>query len=138
MTHASDPFVGTWTLDVALSQFGPDHRPTEATLVFEIDGEGHYVMRAEGRNAKGEKVAERPQRFITDGVERPVPDFPQLLVVSTRPDPNTLKTVVRRPDGSIVGQSTMAVSPDGLLTAINSGIDGQLRPFSQRTVFARA
>ena len=139
MTNMPDPFIGTWTLNVDQSQFSAHHRPTEATMVFAIDEEGHHVMRAEGRNAQGEKVAERPQRFIADGVERPLPDFPQLIAISTRPDANTLKAVVRRADGTTVGQSTIVVAPDGRsLTATNSGIDGQLRAFTQRTVFDRA
>lgn len=107
-------------------------------MVFEIESDGHYVMRAEGVNGRGQKVSEKPQHFITDGQERPLPEFPQLVTLSTRPDPNTLLAKVTRPDGSMVGESLMVVSPDGrALTATTSGVDAQLRTFNQRTVWER-
>ena len=134
----ADPFVGTWKLNPEKSEFGPNHRPTAGTMLFELDAQGHYLMKAEGANAKGEKVVERPTEFIPDGKERPIPGFPGLTVMSTRPDPNTIRTEARREDGSIAGGGTYVVSADGKsLTATNSGIDSQLRPFQQRTVWDR-
>ena len=70
-------------------------------------------MNAEGVNGEGQKVAEQPQRFIIDGQARPVPEFPQLVVVATRPDTQTLHAKVTGPNGSTVGESLMVVSPDG-------------------------
>ena len=133
-----DPFVGTWELNPAKSAFDPNHRPSQATLTFEIDGDGHYLMKAEGVSEKGEKVAERPQRLIPDGKEYPVPDLPGLTAIATRPDPNTLRAEARREDGSIAGKGEYAVSADGRsLTATMSGIDSQLRPFETRTAWDR-
>jgi len=133
-----DQFVGTWKLSVAKSVFDANHRPTAATMVFELDGQGHYLLKAEGRNAKGEVVAERPTRFILDGKEHPVPDFPGLSTVATRPDANTIKVEARREDGSVAGGGTYVVSADGKsLTATNFGWDSQLRQFEQRTVWDR-
>jgi hypothetical protein len=134
----ADPFVGTWKLNPEKSEFGPNHRPTAGTMLFELDAQGHYLMKAEGANAKGEKVVERPTEFIPDGKERPIPGLPGLTVMSTRPDPNTIQGEARREDGSIAGSGTYVVSADGKsLTATNSGIDSQLRPFQQRTVWDR-
>jgi hypothetical protein len=134
----ADPFVGTWKLNPEKSEFGPNHRPTAATMLFELDAQGHYLMKAEGANAKGEKVAERPTELIPDGKEHPIPGFPGLTTVSTRPDPNTIYGEARREDRSVVGSGTYVVSADGKsLTATNSGIDSQLRPFQQRTVWDR-
>ena len=62
-----DPFVGTWRLNTGDSQFDPNHHPSDATMVFELGADGRYVMRAEGVNAQGQKVAERPQTMIPDG-----------------------------------------------------------------------
>jgi hypothetical protein len=138
MSHASDPFVGAWKLVPEKSQFDPNHRPSEATMVFEIESDGHYVMKAEGVNGQGQKVSEKPQHFIADGQEHPVPDYPQLIAVATRPAANTLHAKVTRPDGSTVGESLMVVSPDGRsLSATNSGVDAQLRTFQQRTSWER-
>ena len=107
-------------------------------MVFELESEGHYVMRAEGVNGEGQKIAEKPQHFIIDGQERPLPEFPQLIVVATRPEANTLHAKVTRPDGSTVGESLMVVSPDGrALSATSSGVDAQLRTFKQSTIWER-
>jgi hypothetical protein len=57
-------------------------------------------------------------------------------MTSTRPDPNTLHSDVRREDGSIAGQGTYSVSTDGRsLTAVTAGVDSQLRQFEQRTAW---
>ena len=133
-----DPFVGTWTLNAAKSEFDPNHRPTEATMVFELDPQGHYLMKAEGTDAKGETVAEPPSTFIPDGKAHPIPGLPGLTAVSTRPDRNTIQGEARREDGSVVGGGTYVVSSDGKsLTVTNSGIDTQLRQVTQRTVWNR-
>ena len=133
-----DAFVGTWTLNVEESEFDANHRPRAGTMVFDLDAEGYYLKKAEGINEQGEKCAERPVRFIADGKEHPVPDFPGLKYISTRPDPNTITGEARREDGSVVGGSTTVVSADGKsLTVTISGYDSQLRQFRQRTVWDR-
>ena len=133
-----DPFVGTWKLNVGKSEFDPNHRPTAGTMTVEIDAEGFYLQKAEGFNAKGEKVVERPMRFMPDGNPHPVPDFPGLTYVATRLDPNTLTTEARREDGSVVGGATTVVSEDGASkTVTNFGFDAQLRQFRQTTVWDR-
>jgi hypothetical protein len=134
-----DPFVGTWKLNPARSQFDPNHRPSEGTMSLVLDAEGAYLMTAEGVNANGEKVRERPQKMIPDGQPHPIPDFPGLSAVTTRVDANTLRGEARREDGSIAGEGTYVVSADGKsLTATAAGFDTQLRRFETRTVWDRA
>jgi len=133
-----EPFVGTWKLNLEQSEFDPNHRPSSGTMVFELDPQGHYLMMAEGTNARGQKIAERPQKFVPDGQEHPVPDFPGLVAVCTRPEPNAMHAEVRREDGSIVGGGKYVVSADGKsLTATTAGFDSQLRRFETRTVWGR-
>jgi hypothetical protein len=133
-----DPLIGTWELDTEKSQFDPKHRPAAGTVVLELSTEGHYLMTAEGIAANGEKCKERPTRFIPDGKEHPIPDFPGLICVSTRPDPHTITSEARREDGSVVGGGTYVVSADGMtLTVTNFGYDTQLRQFKQQTVWVR-
>ena len=91
----TDLFVGTWKLNPERCEFDPNHRPTSGTLVFERDAQGHYLMKAEGTNAKGQKVAERPQTFILDGEPHPVPDFPGLSARATQPNPHELHAQVQ-------------------------------------------
>jgi hypothetical protein len=133
-----DPFVGIWKLNRDKSQFDPNHRPTEGTMHFEQDPDGWYVLKAEGANAKGERVTERPQKFIPDGQAYPVPDFPGLTAVTSRPQPNAIHAEVRREDGTIAGEGSYVVSEDGKsLTATTAGFDTQLRRFEMRTVWDR-
>jgi hypothetical protein len=113
MSKAQDPLVGTWTLNPEQSEFDVNHRPQAGTMVIERDEEGRYVIKAEGISEKGEKVTERPATLVPDGQPRPVPDLPGLTAVSTRPDPKTIHSEVRREDGSIAGQGTFVVHGKG-------------------------
>ena len=134
-----DSFIGTWKLNPEKSNFDPNHRPTAGTMVLELNASSHYLLKAEGLNAKGEKVTERPATLIADGQPHPVPDFPGLSATVSKPDPNTIQTEARREDGSIVGGGSYVVSPDGKsLTATTFGYDSQLREFKQLTVWDRA
>lgn len=133
-----DPFIGTWTLNVERSQFDANHRPQSGRIVLELDQEGYYVQQSEGVNEKGERVAERPQRYITDGQEHPIPGLPGLSYRASRVDANTLTVEARREDGSNVGGATKVVSGDGKsMTIDNFGYDTQLRQFKMRTVWDR-
>jgi len=132
----NDIFVGTWKLNVEQSAFDPKHVPTAGTMVFELDSEGVYLMKAEGVTAAGDKVAERPQRFLLDSKEHPVPDIPGLTAVTSRPDSNTL-VAEGRMNGKVVGRASYIVSADGrTLTATASGM-GTQGPFETRAVFNR-
>jgi len=134
----SDPFIGTWILNVEKSQFDANHRPQAGTLVYEIDQEGYYLKKAEGISEKGEKVAERPERFIPDGKDHPIPGMPGLSYLVRRPDPHTMTGEARREDGSIVGGVTSIVAADGKSMTVDSfGYDSQLRQFKIRTAWDR-
>ena len=133
-----DPFVGTWRLNASRSEFDPNHRPTEATMRWQLEADGSYLMLAEGVDQKGERVAEKPQRLHPDGQPYPVDSFPGLTAVTTRPDQHTLRAEARREDGSVAGEGSYVVSDDGAtMTAITSGFDSQLRRFEMRTAWDR-
>lgn len=132
----NDPFVGTWTLNPAKSDFDANHRPTEGTMQWELGGDGSYLMKAEGVNQKGERVAEQPQTLVPDGRPYPVPNFPGLSAITTRANPNTIRAEVKREDGTTAGEGSYEVSADGKsLTATTAGFDTQLRRFEMRTVW---
>jgi hypothetical protein len=77
-----DPFVGTWKLNAERSEFDANHRPTAGMMVFELDERGHYLMTAEGLNAKGGRKSPNGQpgssrtarsiRFPISPVSRPL------------------------------------------------------------------
>lgn len=133
-----DPFNGTWKLNPAQSAFDPNHRPTDGTMRWDLEADGSYSLAAEGVNAKGDRVVERPQRMVPDGRSYPIAGFPGLSTVTTRIDSNALRVEARREDDSIAGQGTYAVSADGQsMTATTAGFDTQLRRFETRTVWDR-
>jgi hypothetical protein len=136
--HMQDPFVGTWILKPADSHYDPNHKPRAATMRLSIDGSGAYLLDAEGINEKGETCRERQQRLVPDGREYPIPDFPGLSTVTTRPDARTLRAEARRDDGSVAAEGTYAVSDDGrTLIATTAGFDTQLRRFEMKTAWER-
>jgi hypothetical protein len=133
-----DPFVGTWTLNPMRSAFDANHRPQQATMTWQLDADGTYLLFAVGVDAKGNPCEEKPQRLRPDGVSYPVDGFPGLMSVTTRPNRNTIRAEAKREDGSIAGEGTYAVADDGqTMTARTHGIDSQLRPFTQQTVWDR-
>jgi hypothetical protein len=135
----SDPFVGTWTLNPTRSAFDANHKAREATMSWELEADGTYVLLAAGVDAKGNPCEERPQRLRPDGVAYPVDGFPGLTSVTTRPNPNTIRAEAKRQDGSLAGEGTYAVADDGqTMTATTKGVDSQLRAFTQQTVWDRA
>ena len=85
-----DAFVGTWKLSPEKSRFDANHRPAAATMVFELDSQGRYLMKAEGIKENGQRVVERPTTIVPNGSEQPVADFPGLTAIATRPDANTV------------------------------------------------
>lgn len=135
----SDPFEGTWRLNPARSAFDVNHKPAQATMTWQLDADGTYVLLATGVDAKGERCEEKPQRLRADGVAYAIDDLPGLMSVTTRPNPNTLRAEAKRDDGSLAGEGTYVVADDGrTMTATTKGFDTQLRPFTMRTVWDRA
>jgi hypothetical protein len=135
----SDPFVGTWTLNPIRSAFDPNHKPSEATMTWELEADGTYVLLSEGVDEKGNRCEEKPQRLRPDGAAYPVDGFPGLTSVTTRPSRNTIRAEAKREDGSLAGEGTYAVADDGqTMTATTSGLDSQLRPFTMATVWDRS
>lgn len=133
-----DPFVGTWKLNPSKSLFDRHHRPSGATMTWQLEADGAYLLQAEGVNEKGERCTEQPQRMFPDGKGYPVAQMPGLTAITRRPDPFTLRAEVHREDGSIAGEGSYVVAPDGAtMTATTAGFDSQLRRFEQRTVWDR-
>ena len=133
-----DPFVGTWTLNTKTSEFDPNHRPTQATMRWQIEGDGSYLLLAEGLDERGRPCAEKPQKLVPDGKPYPVDDLPGLSCVTSRLGSHTLRAEVKREDGSLAGGGTYTVAGDGAsMAAATDGFDSQLRKFEMRTVWDR-
>ena len=72
--QATDPYVGTWTLDVAKSTFKPGPAPKSTTVVIEAAGKGLKIavdsVPADGTPAKWSFTTQR------DGKDTPVTGNP--------------------------------------------------------------
>ena len=135
MHEDHDPFAGTWTMAPDRSAFDANHRPSEATLLFEREPDG-YVMYAEGISG-GKQIKEHPMHFVFDGKHHDVPGAPDMSAMSTRSDPKTIRVQVVR-DNQVVGGGTYIVSEDGTtLTTTIKGMDKEQRSFETSVVWLR-
>jgi hypothetical protein len=133
-----DPFVGTWKLNPGHSQFDPNHRPAEATMRWQLEPDGGYLLFAEGVDENGERCTEKPQKLFPDGRPYQVENLPGLKCVTSRTDLNAIRAEVKREDGSIAGEGSYVVAEGGTtMIATTAGFDSQLRRFEMRTVWDR-
>jgi hypothetical protein len=107
----TDPFIGTWKLNVAKSKFTPGPGPQSQTSVYEAAGQGIKVM-THGTNAAGQAtMTEFTANY--DGKDYAVtgnPDWDQ--VAMKRVNANTVE-LTRKKMGKVVQTGTNVVSADG-------------------------
>jgi hypothetical protein len=123
----SDPFIGTWQLNLAKSKFSPGPGPKAQTAKIEADGQSQKVS-VTGVNAQGNPIN---NAFTTnfDGMPHPTsnpnPNFD--ASANARIDAHTL-VFSRTKGGKLVGTQTVSVSSDGKMltaTTVLIGTNGQ-------------
>jgi hypothetical protein len=138
----TDPWVGTWNLNVEKSEADPGPLPKSLTLRIEPAAGGAQKHTAEAVTAKGEKrVTERTAKY--DGVEVPVDETPKpahgASVTNSfrRLDERSFEVTTRR-DGKVSNTSTLTVSPDGkTMTQTSTGLNLQGEKATGRAVFEK-
>jgi hypothetical protein len=132
-----NPFIGTWKLNVAKSQFGGMPAPKSETRTVQAQGSGEtYTF--EGIAADGSRIH---YSFTTnlDGKEVPmsgagVPGGADAVAV-TRASPNADTSIVTK-GGRPVGRLRIAVSKDGKVTTqTRKGTDASGQPITQVLVW---
>ena len=124
----SDPFVGTWQLNLAKSKF-PGPPPKSQTNNIQAEGQGLKVT-ATGVGAEGNPIS-NAFALVFDGMPHPSNRAPNAYdaITDARVDAYTLISS-RTKAGKLVAIQTVLVSPDGkMLTATTTGINavnGQL------------
>jgi hypothetical protein len=121
--QATDPIVGTWTLDTAKSSYKPGPAPKSATVVIEAAGAGIKV-------AVDAVTADGPMKWgfttLRDGKPSPVtgnPNYDSITATKTSP---TAGSNTYTKDGKPVATSKLAVSADGkTLTVTTEGTDAK-------------
>ena len=131
-----DPVLGTWTLNVAKSQFTPGPGWQSQIRKYRAVPEGVAVTWT-GVDAKGEKMRVS-YTYAYDGR-----DYPMLGSASydtlnaVRIDERTVRSEEKR-DGTTVGIAVRTVSPDGkVLTISDEGTNRKGQRFSQLLAFDR-
>ena len=132
----SDPFVGTWKLDVAKSKFDPGPAPQSQARTWDASGK----VSIEGVNAAGKPMA-YGYTIKDDGKDHPtmgaIPNGAQ-TVSTKRMSANKVEANFTR-DGKHAETATFSVSKDGKVLSIlakgTSPVDG--KPFTKDTVWEK-
>jgi hypothetical protein len=106
-----DPFVGTWTLNVAKSKYSPGPAPKSVTVTYEAAGPGYKI------SVKTEPASGPTQEWSyttgLDGKDSPVTGNPNVDTMAVkRIDAHTLETVSKK-DGKATITARIVVSADG-------------------------
>ena len=130
----SDPWLGTWKLNLEKSKYGPVPLPKSLTVTIQEEGPNHKVT-AVGIDAEG-KPTSNVFNFIYDGMPHPVTGIPNFdAIAPTRVDAYT--TIISRTKaGKLVRASIDVVSRDGkTLTGTTAGIEANGRQFNIVNVY---
>jgi plastocyanin len=123
--QTSDPWIGTWRLNVARSSFSPGPPPRVQILDIQSrEADGLYVV-TNGTDAAGRPThTERTAKF--DGRDYPAQGFEQPTTQAfTRVDARSY-SIVSKAGGRIITRTRVTVSPDGMtMTTVTTGDVGQ-------------
>lgn len=132
----SDPFIGTWKLDLARSSFTPGPPPKAKTLVFSATAGGVLIDETEVEPDGQVLTFKIP--YARDGRPTPQNASPAYDMLSvTQPDAFTADWKVMR-KGEVIGYARATVSRDGqTLTMVSDIRPDATSSRSQRAVFVR-
>jgi len=132
----SDPFVGSWELNVAKSKFGPGAERRSETRIVESSPTGMKVS-VDRTNADG---SSQQYNYTTNFDDKPHPitgmaPYGADSIAVTLGTSNTLSFKLTK-GGKAVGSGTSVVSADGkTLTLTSKGMDANGKPISSVTVY---
>jgi hypothetical protein len=122
--QTKDPFVGTWSLNVAKSKFDPGPGPKSSTSTYEPAGKGYKVT------VKSEPATGAPTQWSyttdLDGKDSPMTGNMNADAIAVkRVDANTLEAVTKK-GGKELSKQKRVVSGDGkTLTLTVTGMNAQ-------------
>ena len=133
--QATDPLMGTWTLDVSKSKFSPGPGPKSITLTFSETADGvkqvSDVVSSDGQTVHHEFTAK------ADGKDYPVSGLPTADSVSlTRK--GSARSRVDKKDGKVVMTYEGVISPDGkTFTVQTRGTNAKGQPVRNTVVYVK-
>jgi endonuclease YncB( thermonuclease family) len=134
--QASDPVIGTWTLNVAKSTFSPGPGSTSATVTFEAAGQSVHVV-ADIVDAKG--VTQHTEYTGNyDGKDYPITGVAGVDTVSLKRIDATSTQRIDKKAGKVVQTWDRKVSADGkTLTVTQKGTDAEGRTVNNVMTFEK-
>jgi hypothetical protein len=134
--QTTDPYVGTWTLDVAKSTYKPGPAPKSTTVVVEAAGKGLKVsVDAVGADGTPMKWGYTSMR---DGKDAPVTGNPNYDAVALTQSTPTTATAIYKKAGKVVITSKSSVSADGkTLTLTSTGTDPKGQAVNNVSVYTK-
>jgi hypothetical protein len=131
---ASDPFLGTWKLNLAKSTFTPGPPPKAKTLIYSATAQGILIDEIEVEPTGETLTFKIP--YARNGKPTPQNASPAYDMLSvTQPDAHTAVWKVMR-KGQVIGSARTTVSPDGrTLTMVSSIKPDATSTRSQHSVF---
>ena len=122
--QTTDPFVGTWTLNVAKSKFDPGPGPKASTSTYEPAGKGMKVT------VKSEPATGPAQQWSyttdLDGKDSPMTGNPNADTIAVkRVDANTHEAVTKKGGKELVKQKRVMSADGKTLTITMTGINAQ-------------
>ena len=130
----TDPFIGTWKLNLAKTKYSPGPPPQSGTVTYEAVGQG-YKITIKGTDADGKPINSQFTGNF-DGKDYPVSGNPDQ-------DMTTLKRIdaykiefTRKKVGNVVATVTSVVSKDGKTrTVTEKGVNAKGEKFSNIVVY---
>src|SRR5215813_12591005 len=132
----TDPFIGTWKLNLAKSKFSPGPPPKSQTAIYEAVGQGIKVT-VKITDAEGKPI-DLQYTVNYDGKDFPVTGYPDWDTQAwKRIDANTVE-FTRKKAGKVVSTATSVVSKDGKTrTVMEKGVNAKGEKFSNIVVYEK-
>jgi hypothetical protein len=129
----SDPWLGTWQLNLAKSVFSPGPPPKGQTINVQGEGQSRRAT-AVGTNARGNPI-NFVQEFVVDGTPHPRTGVTNMDARAyTQVDAHNIRFSGMK-DGKVVGTGTYTLSPDGKTWTITLNTDTNERQTTNIFVF---
>jgi hypothetical protein len=136
LTQASDPFAGTWELNVAKSQYSPGPPPKSQTRTYEFSGQT-VKYTAKGVDSEG-KPALVQYTASYDGKDYPLTGDPDSDAISfKRIDASTIEFTQKKA-GKVVITGKRTLAKDGkVMTIASTGTNAKGQAINSVQVFER-
>jgi hypothetical protein len=135
--QSKDPFVGTWRLNAAKSQYSPGPAPKSVTATYEAAGQG-YKVSVRNEPASG-PVQQYSYTSNLDGKDVPVTgNNPNADMIAVKRVNATTLEVVNKKGGKVTTSQRNVVAADGKTrTVTTTGTDAQGQKVNNVGVFEK-